>query len=222
MATSPFLLSLTQANKLLPTLKGLHKQFNLVPSEPKQMRGYYGGQAQTQTKVTNRVSVTWSATNPYTGDQFVSQMEANKAEVRDRIAFNIQISMDLRSFKEVVFRANIEAGVSEVLAQLELLVEQKKIFDALYKDLLKADSNTVTTNLAAVYETGMQQMNKEATDTSTTFTATQFVYTAEDLVETIGKLTKAIRELEAKRDELNSRTKVTLNFHPRVAKLLGL
>lgn len=213
-------LSLTQANKLLPSLKSLHKQYNLVPSDKKKLQYPYNTQP-VASKVTNKVSVTWSTSNPFTQEQFAEQMKAKIANDRAAVEFSLSISEDLRKFKSVVFRANLDSGVDQVLSELELLSEQRKIFDALHKECLKADANTIAKDLNAVYTSGIAAVTKDGA-VAQNFTATQLVYTNEELVERLGTISKRIRELEAKRDELNSRTKVTLVFNPLVAKLLGL
>lgn len=213
-------LSLKQVQKLLTQLKGEHKKYSVLPAKAKKMYGYSTGQS-GGSGPNATITVSWTTSNPVTEEQFVAQTEHITSQRQEDINRHVTISVDLRHVKSILFRANIDGGVDKVMGELELRMMQLTIYENMLKNLQTTDMSKVTKDVAQAYQHGVQQVTKEgAIDNS--FSVTTLVYPKKFLSESVSRLKGEIRELEAKRDELNSRVKVTLTLHADTVKLLGL
>lgn len=212
-------LSLKQVQKLLTQLKGEHKKYSVLPQKTKKTYGYPG---QTQAVVPAAVvTVSWTVSNPVTEEEFVRQANHITSQRQEDIARHIAIAQDLRHVKSVLFAANLTGGVDKVMSDLELRMTELTIYENMLKNLQTTDMSKVTKDIAQAYQHGVQQVTKEgAIDNS--FVITTLIYQKQHLSDQVSRLKGEIRKLESERDELNSRTKVSLTLHTGTVKLLGL
>lgn len=211
-------LSLTQLQKLSTQAKGLHSQYSVLPKKSKKQMYAY---SQPSSGPSPTVTVSWNTSNPLTQEQFVKQAESITNQKREDIDWHIALSTDIRHIRDVQFSTNIKSGVSDVLSRLELATERLSIFENMMKGLKTTDMSTVTKDVAQAFDHGKAQVTKEGAIESG-FSVKTLVYPKEFLLEQIVKLKAEIRDLEAKRDELNSKVKVSIVLHTKTAKMLGL
>ena len=167
------------------------------------------------------MTVNWTTSNPVTQEQFVKQTEAITDQRRRDIDRHIALSTDIRHVKDILFSTNIQSGVSTVMSQLELSTEQLSIFENMLKGLKSTDMSTVTKDVSQAFDHGKAQITKEGAIESS-FSVKTLVFPKDFLVQNIQRLKGDIRDLEAKRDELNSKVKVSITLHAETARMVGL
>lgn len=140
---------------------------------------------------------------------------------RNDLQSRLNVLRDLKNLKEHIYTTNAKIGLSDVLTKLDLLAEEKKIFEELRNNSQHA-AYTKDNLLDA-----LSNYNKSKESSSSSFddgiSSVQFrLYSEEELDETITKYTQEMTKLEDKRDKLNATTDVEFSFSRDSCKLLGI
>jgi len=204
-----YTLTLSQAGKILAQLKGLHSTFNVVGKASR-----YGTVGE---KLRAYVEVKWSTTNPLSSDEFLQHVADQEEYAKNQIERHFCIVQDVRRCKDVIFKANVESGITDILSDLELAKDRHLVYSNLFNKIAQLDMSDITANVSQAY-----RLHQKRESEGENLVVNRLLYTETDLHQKIAAIKKNIRELEARRDNLNSATKVTIVLHSDNAELVGL
>ncbi len=143
-------------------------------------------------------------------DKFVIQ---SKQETQSKL----DMLRDLKNLKELVYSTNAKIGLSAILTQIDLLNEEKKIFEN-----ARAQCNNVMYDKNNMQKLFTNYSKAQENDDYNLVNAQIKLYSDQDLNEIIVDYTRKIEKLENERDKLNATTFVEFNFTFESSKILGI
>lgn len=143
-------------------------------------------------------------------DKFVMQ---SKQETQ----LKLDMLRDLKNLKELVYSTNAKIGLSAILTQIDLLNEEKKIFEN-----ARTQCNNIMYDKNNMQKLFTNYSKAQENDDYNLVNAQIKLYSDQDLNEIIVDYTRKIEKLENERDKLNATTFVEFNFTFESSKILGI
>ena len=156
------------------------------------------------------VQVQYNANNPVTLETFKLQIDTKIKEARDEIDTYIRLKRDYRILKDLVFSANVNSRVSDILSQIEILEMVKNVYTSLLTKSVKPVNhhNQLTVDIDSSYAAlSREKENNYSYNNNVTYA----VYNKPELKNKIQSISKKINELEDERDRINNNTSIQLN-----------
>ncbi len=140
----------------------------------------------------------------------------------DVVETKMIIMKDYKNFKNKVYTLNAKSGLSDVLTQIDLLQEEKNIYDQ-----IKSNMENITylseTKLGELYNKVKATTEKSYYSSSNEFVDLKLkIFNLDELKEKLKKINIELEELETKRDQLNAGSIIEFNFHQKTLDLLGI
>jgi hypothetical protein len=171
------------------------------------------------------VKVEYSQNNPVKLETFKGQIEKSISDARSSVDTYVRQNSDHRKLKDLIFKTNIENGISDILSQIELLELKKKMYFMLKNNLENASSGYgsnggITIDIDASYAALIREKEKNYYHNNH---VTSAVYDLDTLHEKVKEIIKEISSLEDQRDLLNATTSIDINvLSPETLEELGI
>ncbi len=214
------MLSLNKAQKVISKLKTVLKQYEIVESGKRNRYDPYAS-LNASPKIEGTVDVSYSTANPLDEEAFCKNSLEIVETNRKKVELYLKLYEDLRHVKDMIFKVNIETGLSTVLSKVEYLTREKTVYQTLYDSLKKVNPSAFTKDVRSAYVKGLEMINKD-NSTVTTFSAKLSLYEESELKDKIALLDSDLDTLEDERDKLNANSKVSFKLHDETRLLLGL
>lgn len=157
-----------------------------------------------------------------TNEQKVFELfNKNTQNSNNELQSKLNVLRDLKNLKEHIYTTNAKIGLSQVLTQIDLLTEERKLYEDIKNRCQSV--NYTKDNLQDILNNYNKSKETPTNEFNDTLLSVQFkLYSDSDLEDTIVKYTQELTKLEDKRDTLNATTKVKFTFSRDSCKILGI
>jgi len=215
----PVRMTLKTAQNYMGKLKGA--QASAPKSKAKARRAsLYAYGADPYSSITSTSSATLDflsqSTLEPTSDSFLEHIQKSVDAAHEERAKRFVVSYDIIVLKDALFAKNAERGVSQILSQIDFVNAQL----ADLKSLMQSSTSAIQPSDAEMLK--LLYTRNNAASVTVPKPVTVAVYTQAELKEQIKQLTRKLKELEEKRDKLNSTSHITVPLSSFSRSELGL
>jgi hypothetical protein len=201
--------SLSKAQKYLDKLR------SIATSEWTQNRGKRRQQYSSSNSFKCYLTVSELNNFSKTDEEFRANFEKMAQDNQKMVTSKLNLIRDYKNFKNMVYNQNANCGLSNVLTQIDLLEEERQIYESI-KSNLDSYHPLGSDKLSDVY-------SKLGSYISTEMKEIKFaVFNPTDVSERMKQINRELEALENKRDKLNANTSITFTFSQDTIDLIGL
>jgi uncharacterized small protein (DUF1192 family) len=212
-------------------------QFNLIKAQKwldKFNRHFSGSKASPRQRMMRQVTGETTSSpiqiSAYTNLTLVTTLSTEESKVleafdklvltsKNDLDSKLNLFRDHRMLKDTVYTINAKNGLSHILTKIDLLNDEKKIFEAAQTQLksvthAREDLPELLKNI---------EKNKEILKNEWEIPSVNLkLYSEKELDQLVTKLAQEIEALETERDKINAQTMISFEFSIESCKLLGI